>query len=426
VPTIPACGVLLFATAAMVGACAGERVPAATFRAGNGAMARVAVELLDACGSAAPGRATAFGIWVDGQYAHEIVVFSGVGQPSTQTLIGPLASGRHAVDVRPSAFWPAVSCVRPDRVDVSVVEPGVPGSDVLNHAPVLELRADTIGEQNDLPLYAYVEDETLNGARTLRYTTVFSNEDGGTPTRALFARWGRTTDIEAIYDVTLKDGRVAREEFQGPSHEIRPFTGRRRGAAPVLLVATLNNMVTDRGRGLVLVRPVPDVVDLARGTRESTMDSRPWAWRVMTRELEREGHVVADAPLDERWVTRAPHPRDHVYLEAELTLEHAVAAAWVRDAAGQRHWSHYERASLAIDRNGWVRCAVALDSIAVGSIVEAGWACLQAPDDTAPGRCRIESSRVFVVGADGVPGTSVSEPAVAQLRAGDEVVLKRR
>ena len=42
----------------------------------------------------------------------------------------------------------------------------------------------------------------------------------------------------------------------------------------MLLVATLNNMVIDRGRSLAAVRPVPAVVDLSRATRESTMDDR--------------------------------------------------------------------------------------------------------------------------------------------------------
>ena len=32
---------------------------------------------------------------------------------------------------------------------------------------------------------------------------IWSNEDGGTNTPALMARWGRTTDIEWIYRVVL-------------------------------------------------------------------------------------------------------------------------------------------------------------------------------------------------------------------------------
>ena len=35
----------------------------------------------------------------------------------------------------------------------------------------------------------------------LRYSVVFSNEDGGTPSDRLMATWGRLTDIEYVYAV---------------------------------------------------------------------------------------------------------------------------------------------------------------------------------------------------------------------------------
>jgi hypothetical protein len=45
-------------------------------------------------------------------------------------------------------------------------------------------------------------------------------------TPALMARWGRTTDIEWIYRVTLgADGRPVSEVYQAPNHAMLPFTG---------------------------------------------------------------------------------------------------------------------------------------------------------------------------------------------------------
>lgn len=41
------------------------------------------------------------------------------------------------------------------------------------------------------------------GHRVLEYSLVWSNEDGGTDTPALMARWGRSTDIEWIYRVEV-------------------------------------------------------------------------------------------------------------------------------------------------------------------------------------------------------------------------------
>jgi hypothetical protein len=275
-----------------------------------------------------------------------------------------------------------------------------------------------------VPLYAYVE--RLPGAgdeSTLRYSVVFSHEDGGTPTRALLARWGRTTDIEQVYDVTRSGARVVNEVFQGPDHVIRAFHGRRRGDAPVLLVATLNNMVTDRGRGVAAVRPVPAEVDLAGFTRESTMDARPWVYRVMETERAAEGRIAANAPVDDQWAKLAPDAREHVYLEAALTLEDTVAVAWVEDQAGRRYWSHYGRLPLAIERSARVRSAVAVGPQPGSAIAAAGWACLAAPDRPATGRCDIDASRVFVLGADYRPGDNRTTAARAVLKTGGELRL---
>ena len=39
--------------------------------------------------------------------------------------------------------------------------------------------------------------------RQFRYSVIFTNEDGGTATDRLMATWGRTTDVEFVYGVTL-------------------------------------------------------------------------------------------------------------------------------------------------------------------------------------------------------------------------------
>jgi hypothetical protein len=298
-------------------------------------MAVLSVDVSDSCPGTTAQRVTAWQVHVDGTPGHHVLMFPGAGLDHYESLVGPLADGRHRVDLRPSDLWKPAPCLSLQRLRATVHAKGSAEHALFRHAPVLELRADTIGEQTDLPLYAYAE-RGPTGSFTWRYSVVFSNEDGGTPTRALLARWGRTTDIEQVYEVTASAGGVVREEFQGPDHATRAFTGRRQGEAPVLLVATLNNMVLDRGRSLAAVRPVPEIVDLSRTTRESTMDGRPWVYRVMEHELAAEGRIVADAPLDDRWPRVAPGPLSHVYLEAKLRLDRAVAAAWITDRAGRR------------------------------------------------------------------------------------------
>lgn len=395
-------------------------------------MVVVSVATTDACGSAARGpndvradRVSAAAVWVDGRYDHELLLFPGSGRGRYETLVGPFAAGRHSVELRRSGFWNPSDCLRPDVPEVSVIDAAHPRHPLLRHAPVLELRADTVGEATDVPLFEYAEELADTGGRRLRYTVVFSNEDGGTQTRALLARWGRTTDIEQVYDAVVRDGRVVREEFQGPDHEIREFKGRRRGEAPVLLVATVNNMVTDRGRGTAVVRPVPERVDLATATRESTLDGRPWAYRVMQAEMTAEGRMAAAAPDEERWWRVAPDPREHCYMEARLTLDHAAAAAWVRTRRGQQLTSNYGRDSLAITRNGWVRTAIAVGANPGSEVEELGWSCLPLPGDAVRGSCVIEAARAFTFGPDWTIGANRIRPTTLTLRTGEEAAAPR-
>lgn len=428
----------LFAAASILVAMGWQaRLPTATppallhasLSTGPNAMAVLAVGAADHCDAKTASRVSSAGVWVDGHYEHELLLFPASGRDRYDTLLGPFGAGRHRVELRRSAFWAPSSCLRLGDPAVAIVEHGAKTYSLLEHAPVLEMRADTIGEQTDVPLFAYVEEAGPPGSRTLRYTVVFSNEDGGTQTRALFARWGRTTDIEQVYEATLEGGHTVREEFQGPDHETTVFGGRRRGAAPVLLVATLNNMVTDRGRGIAAVRIVPGLVDLSSATRESTMDGRPWVYSVMARELSAEGKIASDAPAGDRWMRQAAGPRDHIYIEARLELDGALAAAWVQDRQGRRYWSNYQREGLSIDRDGWVRTAVAVGPDPASQLVEAGWTCLPLPGRSptgapAPGSCVIETVRAFVFGDGWNPGANTVEPTTLRLSPGDAGSVK--
>jgi hypothetical protein len=389
-----------------------------------GAMAVLSVAVSDRCADSPPRRVAAWRVRVDGAPFHDVLLFPGSGLPRYESLLGPLTPGRHTVELLPSELWKPVDCVSVEGLDATVYPAGMPEHTVYRHAPVLELRADTIGEQTDVPLYAFAERDAASSGSIWRYTVVFSNEDGGTPTRALFARWGRATDIEQVYEVGTSQGRITRESFQGPDHASRAFTGRRVGDAPVLLVATLNNMVLDRGRSMSAIRPVPAVVDLRDATRESTMDARPWVYRFMEHELAAEGRISADAPMDEQWPRVAPGPRSHVYLEARLRLDRTVAVAWATDRAGRRYWSHYEKMPLAIDRDGWVRSAVAVGADPLASMTGMGWACLAAPDAQPGGSCEIEASRAFVLTDGYRPGANLVSPGRFVLKPGAEAALK--
>jgi hypothetical protein len=325
---------------------------------------------------------TAVAVHVDARHAHEVLIVPGSGRTTYETLIGPLSESEHIVEVKPSAYWPAHRAVRVDGLSVRPVSRSDPQYDLLRRAPAIVLRPDTVGTSNDLPVLMYVEDRGPD-ARTLRYTTIFTNEDGGTDTPALFARWGRACDIEQTYEVRLDSGdRAIEETFQGPEHKIMPFNGPRIGDHPVLSVATRNNMfLGDRAAG-VSIRPVPVVVKPDAGTRESILDERPWLQRLTARELAAE-----KKPFD---------PRDFVYLEAQLRLDDAAAAAWIEQPDGRRITSDRGDERLTVTRDGWVRIAVPVGRDV--PVAAAGWSCL--PRKGRQGPCRVEPGRVFRLSDD--------------------------
>ena len=97
------------------------------------------------------------------------------------------------------------------------------------YAPILygrdlpEIPGRYENNHTDVPLLAYHTSTPPDAAgnRTIEYTMIWSNEDEGTDTPALMARWGRTTDIEWIYRVEVDaDGnRVdGTGVYQAPAH----------------------------------------------------------------------------------------------------------------------------------------------------------------------------------------------------------------
>src|SRR5207247_7243966 len=120
----------------------------------------------------------------------------------------------------------------------------------------------------------------------LRYSVVFTNEDGGTPIDRLMATWGRTTDIEAVYEADLDaQGRLLADRYQAPEHEVKAFAGPRQGRHPLLWVSTDNNMVDDHGAALPRFAPAAVPFDLTGVSREAVMDAEPWTYRVTAEEV---------------------------------------------------------------------------------------------------------------------------------------------
>ena len=325
----------------------------------------------DGCDWGRRGReAAVLTVTVDGRESQDLVLVRGAERAEYAITVGPAARGRHRVSVTldREATAPVARDVVVESVRIVVIPEDDPRYVAAAYAPVLYERPDAQAAFSDLPLLLWYEVDALPSGRRIRYSVVFSNEDGGTPADRLMATWGRLTDIEYVYGVELDAaGRVVSELIQGDEHRIVPFRGRRLGRHPLLWVITQNNMVGESGVGRRRVAPAPFPFDLSSVSCEAVMDAQPWTYRVSSEEAHREGRVREDAVPGSKMV---PDPRRFVYLEACAALKDADLTFAVATRAGDGriawHESNGDEPRYRIRRttsefpNGCFRGAVAL------------------------------------------------------------------
>ena len=339
---------------------------------------------------------------VDGEAQQQVMLYAGADQFTYRVFLGKLAAGEHRLDFSAEGV---------DLIDARFHEDS---SDVVANAPILYARANTIGKYTDIPLIVYCERLSENGAPFLQYTVIFSNEDGGTSTRALMARWGRTTDIEYVYRAFLNsDGAVSRATIQGDGHKEVEFSGRRDGAHPLLMPITDNNMIGEVGTPAPPVRYqiAPVLVDLTGHSREEVIDRNPIAYKVMAKELKREQKLRPFGTVDGEKVS---DPRNYLYFEMQLARSESSVATLVR-LKGNPRWysSHLGHADFAIrtwrrnsaeSPSGFVRTTVELPpGTRPEQIAEIGFECL-VPEKGSETPCRVEAvTKCFFLDRDYTP-----------------------
>lgn len=295
-----------------------------TFRADHAGEALVSVT------AAAPGvswgtkghESAVLSLYVDGRYATDDVVPASF--PITREFaLGHVTAGRHRLSLRLAADRSRGRRVRVTDVSFRTADHGRALLD-LSHAPVLYGRngADSGGPyQNaytDTPLVAWHEDvpAATAGHRLLTYSYIWSNEDGGTSTPQLMARWGRTTDIEWIYQVEVDAAghRVpGTAVIQAPNHVTLPFTGTYEGDHPLMQTCTLNNNIcSEVDDPMRFFLSTSESLDATTEAREQVMDRNPWTYWVSSAESRREGKVEADPPTGSQTFIADPH--DYLYL----------------------------------------------------------------------------------------------------------------
>jgi hypothetical protein len=380
--------------------------------------------------------ASALLILVDGIYNQDLLLWAGEEFFHYRVMLGRLRKGKHTVSV---ALNPARSAAGARSAEVKFLRPlplgparDMGGFDeeqlALAHSPFLYARANAIDRFTDIPLLMYYEIlPEAGGVLIVRYTVIFTNEDGGTQTAALMARWGRATDIEWVYQVRARGGKIIEETYQGVEHETKVFTGSRAGGGhPLLAVASDNNNFSDLACSAVRFAPLPIRARLEKATRESVMDMYPQTYRVMTEELIREQRI-SEAPTD---INHIADPRDYLYIEAGSEQEGAAIAFDVEVAGQSRVFaSDMGDARLRIDRSGNFRSAVRLPKGISPTMIETITARCHLRSATAgEGRCKhINMIRALVLDQNYLPRPlPLQTQPESSLASGETLVFKLR
>jgi hypothetical protein len=330
----------------------------------------------------------------DGPPMH-LFVFGGPVRTTYRILLGDLAPGEHQItigrDNTNSARGSQLQVAGARFREVAVSHADYP---VYANTPLLFIRKDTVGRFSDIPLVAYCERLVENSANVLQYTVIFSNEDGGTSTRALMARWGRTTDIEYIYRAYLDSkGQVVRSTVQGPGHKELDYSGKRAATHALLMPVTENNMVAEAAEVPLRFQLAPDIVSLDRHSREQVMDDMPLTYLVMAKELEREGKL---RPFGVQAAEKISDPRNYAYFEYTATHASSAFAVSVHLKNGRSYSSDLGRPDFSIWRDGWVRTTVELPpGTKPENIAAVEFRCLVAPapkgeSQAHSGRCQLD------------------------------------
>jgi hypothetical protein len=374
----------------------------------------------EGCHWGTPGReAVALVLSVDGKYSQHVLLHRGEAPVEYRVALGGLAAGPHRLEVHRDRQASAPRAGKVTLEHIRLVFSPEDGRDhtMLAHAPILHARPHSLDRFSDVPLLMWCEREIIPAGSRLRYSVVFSNEDGGTPTDRLMATWGRLTDIEYVYSVDLDEaGNVVAEEFQGKDHKRLPFRGPHEGRHPLEWVVTDNNMVSDRGESGRRYAPAPERFDLGDASREAVMDAHPWTYRVSAQEARREGRVAEDARPGSG---KIPDPRLFVTLEACGEMKDAALSFALGTAGpgGEARWHESDGGlpKFRVARSGCFRSAVAVPTAEAGRLValrlhpftrlpEEG----EAPLPPGTGRATITSiNKLFRLGEDDEPAENV-------------------
>ena len=298
-------------------------------------------------------------IYVDGQYHQDVILFAGARELNYQLMLGRVGPGEHNLRVNFNRKQSATKAtgVKIGDAKVTTIDRNHPEFQAVARAPIIYARPDTVGKFSDIPLLAYYESERAGASDRFTYTVIFSNEDGGTQTTALMARWGRTTDIEWVCETRIGAEGEAKTIFQGANHQNTQFAGKLEADHPLMFDATVNNNFSEHGQSEMRFAPRPLPFGARTASREEMMDRHPWTYQVMADEMIREGKIT-----EERKPGQAINDlRNYVYFDIRSNQTGAALSVAVK-LKGDPVWraSDWGIANYRINRSGNFRTTALL------------------------------------------------------------------
>jgi hypothetical protein len=265
-------------------------------------------------------RAGIVSVYVDGRYVADATILA-ENPEGVDVALGVLGAGDHTIELRDSsAIGTGVpdAAVRDVEFSATTAAPAAGGAAappalVDRYAPVVHYADNEQAGDNTPLLTSARTTDNGDGTTTIRYSILYTNEDGGDgedPAR-LAGKWGRTTDDESVYSVTV-DNR---------SGELVGFDSKSLGSAERgdpswgAFMARWNANATNGRPQLAVVnghnqygwasdhdyraqnRAYAGQPIIADGrTTIGVMNDHPWTWHVATEEMRREGKMDAAQP----------------------------------------------------------------------------------------------------------------------------------
>lgn len=312
--------------------------------------------------ASAGSEAAVVSVYVNDIYHQDIILFGGKSNYEYKALIGKLKPGKYTFKIFMHGSLSArdVKNAKIEKLSIKNLD-GLDSDELLaiKYAPMIYARPETIGKFSDIPLLSYYEIFKTGDVTKVIYTTIFSNEDGGTPTAALMARWGRLTDIEWVYEVDIKDGNIVNQIFQGANHVTTNFRGKTFfGDHPVMYNATVNNNFADTGCSTMRTMLLPIKADLSNGSRETVMDASPFTYQIMADEAVREGRIDP-TNMD---INRIDNLQNYRYVEVFSDNQDAAVYIELETTDGKVSRSDLDEHRLRAERSGFKRIAVRMPS----------------------------------------------------------------